>query len=1833
MGLRLREDALNGIKREQYQVSKSLTESTQRLNSGYRINSAADDPAGLAVSQKMRSIDKGLRQGMRNVSDGINYMDTVDGAEQTLHDMLHRMKALAVESANGTNSKLERKALDLEYQQLNDEIYEITGSAEFNTIPLFDRHQPEYGKREGSVVHNEPIVINRANDQIVFGYKQNGKAQTCVIDIPHGTYEADELADMIDTDLFEKAPDLIIGVNEENQFTIQCENGSLDYIDGRGITLFYNYKIGSDAGYLLGVTEFPVEHPDWGIPVRSELADISGIDAAHKGCYNNKLNFRIGNTDDTVYTIQLSTRENETDNGLKNYTISELVDEINLRLNEIGLGDRVTAVERYSDDTYTRKVIGLKCPESITGLSGNFLKIDEISSPLYDIRCHNEVINTKAVLQGKVRLDDNINIERGRNNYFVLDVKYYVPRADEQQAQAKIRVDLLDDDEIQKKYTMAQLRDRIADQVKQQFDALGIPKEYYPITTNITTTEDKKDANVILMESSQFGKMCEITLDETDVPSGYMIYDLFDRGTISEVKPVVPQSYYRAASFSAHQRLGSAVRISNRNNTIAFDVQIKDNTGDTSKSNISHRFSFTLPTDASDPSAMKSYTPQQIITELNKQLKEQLNSYIPQLRTSYPDRFSANEPINLGLEFSLSSDNCIVLTSSGTSGANVSSITEVRGMSGYDTLIQGYYAINNVNITSGSEDPYETRAPMDEYGRPTVTNVPGSTGQGGYSAGNNTMRDRIDGNYIDYDIRSDGTYVAPKVDYKEGETKINGIEGLAGPDDLQVTSPEMTISGILTQFGIEGGSIDNMSLGFTFKYANKEQKFDISIPAGTSKSGVIDIINTTLKDSGLVASAKGDDLFLTVADDAPKNMKGFGTSFENVYGTMLKTVNKVNGDYIITDRANNKAVKPATLNLGSVSGHLPFDVSAGNKIVLDLGTSGVVNITIPPNSSNGGKYNTVQSLVDAIKTQLGSDTRVKAEVIGNSIVFTGDVNVPQIKYSDESTCPLDKTKQMPGYIPPGSFKDTANNTVYSPPTLTIRGSAISSNVTPELVIDKGRNENVTFTYSTPSGNRNISLSLLRDGETTADIRSIYDIRDRLNEAFSKYDINIGGTDKKLSDELTVKIESGNLVITTKYGTNTKDGKGRGYSITNFNSQSGFEKYDKKAPLVLNYGTATPDYPNNQLKRPATLSNDQLGTWFSSNSATVYVDESNNKISLTINGNRYEATIPTGDYTYSALEKFFEDEIITKQGAPIEITQNSRYLFAFATKTKGSGSIQVNSSDTCVLFDRREESTGPSSNVINDLRCRMFGRRKISSSNPVDLTGLDNNKAPFKKLNEMTFDYTDKDGNVTTFTASAKAKEYTDPNELARDIQESLDKQSAYHFKVSVDSSGRLQIYDKNPGSYNSIGNFQGGLFDRAFQDPGFYNKVETHLEKGGTSEGDTVSYIAGRNPLEPTTDEEIESGKNVIIKKELHNDSLTFDFTIQGSKHKISLTIPEGEYYPEELASVIQEVGREEIEKLNLVDDQGYPLPADLFHATIGLDKLGLDPNKHPNYGLNDHYKNELVLSYVMPKDGSIEENEVIIDGVCGTSAYRVFYLATDLPRPSRITGKADISNGVVIQSGINDTFTVTVDGNDETIVIPAGCYAGDDLVNTMNSFYEKNNSNIRAINNHGHLTLVSAENGEFPINKVRGNAADTIFYGGEYRENDDDIDIHTGRRTDSYITLLMSRVDNHLMRINTTGISTVERALKAINRLDYANKYLSSWRAVAGAQKNRAEFAFQRNQLITENLEASESSIRDTDMPAEIRNYAKQQLLQQVQGYMQKQDQENRGSIMNIMG
>src|ERR1700754_932178 len=128
-------EAMNATRNLQANTAK-ISASMEKLSSGYRINRAADDAAGLGISESMRSQIRGLAQAQKNIQDGTSMVQTAEGNLDEVHSMLQRIRELAVQYKNGSNDNNARNAIQAEVTALSSEITRIGSSAKFNGISL-----------------------------------------------------------------------------------------------------------------------------------------------------------------------------------------------------------------------------------------------------------------------------------------------------------------------------------------------------------------------------------------------------------------------------------------------------------------------------------------------------------------------------------------------------------------------------------------------------------------------------------------------------------------------------------------------------------------------------------------------------------------------------------------------------------------------------------------------------------------------------------------------------------------------------------------------------------------------------------------------------------------------------------------------------------------------------------------------------------------------------------------------------------------------------------------------------------------------------------------------------------------------------------------------------------------------------------------------------------------------------------------------------------------------------------------------------------------------------------------------------------------------------------------------------------------------------------------------------------------------------------------------------------------------------------------------------------------------------------------------------------------
>ena len=218
----------------------SQSKSAEKLSSGYRINRAADDAAGLSISEKMRKQIRGLDQASTNAEDGVSAVQTAEGALTEVHSMLQRMNQLAVQSANGTNSETDRKAIQDEIDQLTKEIDRVSETTKFNETYLLKGDGTETVKEtvnvqaEAEVKVKASYVAGKGVDKVQLKAAA-GTAPTWYAKGSATALTADEILDKLEIDtatgnvVLKKGVELFTApANTTDQFGAQLKDAKVD---------------------------------------------------------------------------------------------------------------------------------------------------------------------------------------------------------------------------------------------------------------------------------------------------------------------------------------------------------------------------------------------------------------------------------------------------------------------------------------------------------------------------------------------------------------------------------------------------------------------------------------------------------------------------------------------------------------------------------------------------------------------------------------------------------------------------------------------------------------------------------------------------------------------------------------------------------------------------------------------------------------------------------------------------------------------------------------------------------------------------------------------------------------------------------------------------------------------------------------------------------------------------------------------------------------------------------------------------------------------------------------------------------------------------------------------------------------------------------------------------------------------------------------------------------------------------------------------------------------------------------------------------------------------
>lgn len=422
-------------------VNTKKVRSTEKLSSGYRINRAADDAAGLAISEKMRRLIRGLDQGTENAVDGVSWTQIGDGSLNEASDILHRMTELSVKAQNETNTAEDRMYMELEFEQLQTELDRIGTTTTFNEMPIFDEHEVPYYQCEGAQrwdPQQKHTVMVGLND-LTFRYaaKEGDPLSTMTITVPPGEYTTQELVDEIETELAKQNTGderIELEFTGNGYCNANLEGGEkIDSVYGGLSYLIYDIYRGGGYGALIGTTIFSGDYP---------LEIVTGK--------NDFMSFSIEDFSGASMQKNITLPQ-----GFFNRT--QLIDMINAQLTDTTVKASAygTGIKLASDEAI------------VTGFKGNMFQIDEIKpaydSVFYDNVKYGSVTQTAATFTGGYVLPTDARDEE--HKYYEIDSSNNTLILQPNGSDSSVTITIPDG-----KYTAAQM----AAQLNNQFAAEGL---------------------------------------------------------------------------------------------------------------------------------------------------------------------------------------------------------------------------------------------------------------------------------------------------------------------------------------------------------------------------------------------------------------------------------------------------------------------------------------------------------------------------------------------------------------------------------------------------------------------------------------------------------------------------------------------------------------------------------------------------------------------------------------------------------------------------------------------------------------------------------------------------------------------------------------------------------------------------------------------------------------------------------------------------------------------------------------------------------------------------------------------------------------------------------------------------------------------------------------------------------------------------------------------------------------------------------------------------------------------------------------------------------------
>lgn len=994
-----------------------------------------------------------------------------------------------------------------------------------------------------------------------------------------------------------------------------------------------------------------------------------------------------------------------------------------------------------------------------------------------------------------------------------------------------------------------------------------------------------------------------------------------------------------------------------------------------------------------------------------------------------------------------------------------------------------------------------------------------------------------------------------------------------------------------------------------------------------TRDEIIDAINTKLLEQGhteVMAIAYGENnVELTAGASLITGLKGNmfqideGVAYDSVfydnakYGTITNTAGKIAGKAYYNSSCDK-------INIDSTNNVLRFGLE---KDVDQTAGTGYTEITIP---SKVGGY-TITELRDVLNSQLeaisaDSDwefTSTYAYAYSGSSNY-GYGNFYSLQLNSlieglESKIVVDMSDSVSKAAYETLFQKTTISSSTSPSTRTY-GTELSYVGRP------------TFDSGIDLGTAGKTLSISINGGTASTITlsqaeygSLQELLDDIN---AKIDAN---------QTLKGKVTAGKVSSTDNRISLTSSDS----TVTSISVKSGTayaELFQAKVPSYRSYtsskvyGTTSKDQGSTAItKTPAVVT-----LKYAMTTDNIVVDNTNNVFNLTVNNAAKSIRLSEGTYTRAGLVQEVNKQLeLGGIGVTAKLTSDNKLEFS----TKDSGEeyslyIDTRSSNPATKVFMTPSTTTQNPTSSSKAPATIEGKTTIGSNFVIDSTN-----------SNLVLTYKEKNGNTwnnTSVDISLTEKTYANANALISELNSKLEAQLGANKVVAALKNGCIALSTVGMGASYGLVPATGSAASGSLYGGSFYQEVlckkstdiitNTPINTAGTSVIGTagsisnpnlsIAYVVGRADIKNET---------IEIKQGI-NDVLELDLTYPDSAQTITLTctIPKGIYSSdadkEELLRTLEEGLNQSLEDQGITN---FTIKPEIGNINTGV--VGANDSNALNFKLKWNQKKT-------PTEGTY-----ILDGVSGSAAYTIFYKTSGLPQPASVTGTKDISKGVSVTEN-NNTFGFAIDDEKYNFTIPEGDYTAEELVDVLNTLFQNGDDNgnipkVEATIENGHLKIEYAMYGAHEITDIYGTAKDDLFFAKNSRQNKQALRLQIGANAGQELALNQIPLSLTMLKLDTIIVTKHSYAQFALKNLDYALNYINHQRSNYGAKNNRLEYAEQVAAIEAENLQASESKIRDTDIAKEATNQAKELIIVQAAQAMLAQTKDmNANAVLKLL-